>query len=151
MIKTVQVKIETHVNGESNYHIWNDIKHFYTFSPAKGKITQVTWNSGTYEGVVIMIAKLLDDHFFPLYPSYLMPNNPQNTISSKATKRYNSYRSVRIDTLEWFKVTYCDGNSTRLGTIQKKIDTELLDYIEIDIAKPHLKNTTPDYITSSAS
>ena len=76
-----------------------------------------------------------------------MTNNPQNTIYSTAIKRYNSYRIVKIEALEWFKVMDCGGNSTRLSTIQKKIDTGFFNYIEIDIAKPQLKNMAPDYIT----
>ena len=65
----------------------------------------------------IVIAKLSDDHFIPLYPSYLMFNNPQNAISSTAITRHNSYRSVMIKGLEWLKVTDSDGKLTRLGTI----------------------------------
>ena len=62
-----------------------------------------------------------------------------------------SYSIVRIEVLEWFKVTDCDRNSVRLSTIHKKIDTEFLDYIEIDIAKHQLKNMTPDDILPRAT
>ena len=50
---------------------------FFAFSPTKVKITQVTGDSGTYEGVGIVFSKLSDSHFIPLYPSYIMHNSPQ--------------------------------------------------------------------------
>ena len=34
-----------------------------------------------------------------------MRDNPQNTISTTAIKKYNDFRSVRVEALEWFKVT----------------------------------------------
>ena len=68
---TLNVKIKVHVDGGSNLHIWNDIKFFYTFSPTRGKMTQEIGDSGVYEDMGIVISKLSDDHFTPLYLSYL--------------------------------------------------------------------------------
>ena len=62
-----------------------------------------------------------------------MPDNPQNTISTTAIKTYNDYRSVRLEASEWLRITNQEGKSTRVSTITKNLEEELLDYIKIDI------------------
>ena len=72
----------------------------FTYS-YKGKIIKVTWTSGDYEGVGIVIYQIGNDPVtIPLYPSYLMRNNPQNTISRTEINKYNDFRSVRVEALE---------------------------------------------------
>ena len=39
----------------------------------------------------------------PLWPSYYMPQNLQNTISQTALKNYNQFRSLRTEALIWVK------------------------------------------------
>ena len=55
----------------------------------------------------------------PLYPTYLVTQNPQNTLSTTAIHKYNEYRSVRIDALEYLKLTDNRGKSTR--SMQKNV------------------------------
>ena len=105
-------------------------------TPTKGKIIQVTGTSGNYEGVGIVICQIGDDPvIIPIYPSYLMRDNPQNTVYTTAIKKYNDFHSVRVESLELFKVTNNEGKSARVPTIRKRIESETLDYIKIDITE----------------
>ena len=83
----------------------------------------------------------------PLFPTYLMPGNPQITISPTAIKKYNEYRSVRQEALEWFKITTSDGRLVCVPTIKKKIEEEALDFIKIDIMAPKTRDATSKYIS----
>ena len=98
----------------------------------------MTGDSGEYTGIGIVLGKI-GDIIIPLYPSYLMENNPQNTISTTAIKQYNDYRSVRVEALEWLKITSAEGQSTRVSTERKLVENEVLDYIKIDIMKTTTK------------
>jgi hypothetical protein len=92
----------------------------------------VTGDTGEYTGIGIVLGEI-GDIIIPLYPTYLMKDNPQNTISTTVIKKYNDFRSVRIEALEWFKVTTSDGQSTRISTERKTVENENLDYIKIDM------------------
>ena len=141
--------IEVQVDGGSNANIFDKSKYFYTFTPYKGNIQQVTGDCGQYEGVGIVLCRIGQDIIVPLYPSYLMPKNPQNTISPTAIKKYNEYRSVRQEALEWFKITNSEGRSVRVPTIRKKVNEEALDYIKIDVMAPTTKDATSEYISAA--
>ena len=41
----------------------------------------------------------------PLWPSYYISQNPQNTISQTALKYYNEFRNVRTEALRWVQMT----------------------------------------------
>ena len=119
---------EVQNDGRSNANIFTDKRYFHLLTPTKGKIIQVTGTSGEYEGVGIVIIQIGDDPVtIPLYPSYLMRDNPQNTISTTAIKKCNDFRSVRVEALEWFKVTNKEEKSARVPTIRKIIESETLD------------------------
>ena len=75
----------------------------------------------------------------PLYPSYVMRDNPQNTIPTTAIKKYNNFRSVQMEELEWFKVKNSEGKSARVSTIRKRVESETLDYIKVDTMKTTTK------------
>ena len=101
--------VEAQVDGRSNANIFIDKRYFHLLTSAKGKIIQVTMTSGDYEGVEIVICQIGEDPVKnPLYPSYLMRDNPQNTISTTAIKKYNDFRSVRVEVLEWFNITHIE-------------------------------------------
>ena len=51
------------------------------------------------------------NHLYLLYPSYHMPNNPQDTLSLSALKSYSEARSVRIEALSWVRVVSNGGDS----------------------------------------
>ena len=79
-----------------------------------------------------------------------MENNPQNTISTTAIKQYNDYRSVRVETLEWLKLTSVEGQSTIVSTERKLVENEVLDYIKIDIMKTTTKLQDQECYISAA-
>ena len=74
---------EAQVNRESNLHIFTDKRYFHIITNTTGLITQVTGDSGEYTGIGIVLGKI-GDILISLYPSYLMKNNPQNTIFTTA-------------------------------------------------------------------
>ena len=141
--------IEAQVDGGSNANIFDKYEYFFTFTPCKGNIQQVTGDCGQYQGVGIVLCRIGQDIIIPLYPCYLMPQNPQNTISSTAIKKYNEYRSVRQEALEWFKITTSEVRSVRVPTIRKKVEVEALDFIKIDIMAPSTKDATSEYISAA--
>ena len=78
-----------------------------------------------------------------------MPDNPQNTISTTAIKRYNDYMSVQVETSEWFRITIQEGKSARVPTITKNVEEELLDYIKIDIMDTTTEQESNEYISAA--
>ena len=93
--------VEAQVDGGSNAKICTNKNYFYLLTSTKGKIIQVTWTSGDYEGVGIVICQIGDDPVpIPLYPSYLMRDHPQNTSSATAIKKYNDFRNLLVKALE---------------------------------------------------
>ena len=79
-----------------------------------------------------------------------MENNPQNTISTTAIKKYNEYRSVRVEALEWIKITSAEGKSTRVPTERKTVEKEVLDYIKLDIMQTTTQQQNQEYYMSAA-
>ena len=99
--------------------MFTDKRYFHLRTPTKEKIIQVTGISGDYEGVGIVICQIGDDPItISLYLSYLIRDNPQNTISTTAIKKYNDFHRVRVEALEWFKVINKERKSARIPTIR---------------------------------
>ena len=69
----------------------------------EGTTQQVSESTAKYQGIGIHLAKI-GDLITPLYPTYLMTQNPQITLSTTAIKKYNEFRSVRIEALEYLKL-----------------------------------------------
>lgn len=51
-----------------------------------------------------------------------MEKNPQNTVSTTAIKKYNDFRSVCIEALEWLEITSSEGQLTRFLTERKMVE-----------------------------
>ena len=100
----------------------------------EGTTQQVSGTTAKYQGIGIHLAKI-GDLIIPLYPTYLMTQNPQNTLSTTAIKKYNEFRSVRIEALEYLKLTENRGKSTRIHTNNRMINKDTLDYLDITILK----------------
>ena len=126
--------MEAQVDGGSNSHIFTNKDFFHVMIESTGIITHVTGDPGHYTGICIVLERI-GNIIIPLYPSYLMVDNPQNTISTTAIKQYNEYRSVRTETLEWVKFPSAEGQSTRVPIERKTVEKDVLDYIKIDIMK----------------
>ena len=52
----------------------------------------------------------------PLWTSYYMPQNPQNTMSQTELKHYNDFRSVRIEALRCVRMTTDTGMKIKVNT-----------------------------------
>lgn len=70
-----------------------------------------------------------------------MRDNPQNTISTIAIKKYNDFRSLRIKALEWVKVTNSESKSAWISTIRYKGESKTLDDIKIDLTRSSMPFT----------
>ena len=143
--------IQAQVDGGSNSHIFDNVTYFHSFTQTKGTITQVTGDIGHHEGVGIVLIWIQEELIIPLYPCYLMKNNPQNTISTTAIKKYNDFRSVRIEALEWVRFTDANGKSVRVRTNQEKVKEEVLDYITYDIMTTSNNESTNEYVSIPSS
>ena len=60
---------------------------------------QVSGSYTKYQAIGIHLVKI-GELIVPLYPTYLMTQNPQNILSTTAIKKYNEFRSVKIEGLE---------------------------------------------------
>ena len=143
--------IQAQVDGGSNSHIFDNIAYFHNFTQIKGTITQVTGDIGHHEGVGIVLIRLHEELIIPLYPCYLMTNNPQNTVSTTAIKKYNEFRSVRQEALEWIRFTDSNGKSVRIRTCQDKVQDEVLDYITFDIMTTTTNGSRNDFVSIPSS
>ena len=115
----------------------------------EGTTQQVSGSTATYQGIEIHLAKI-GDVIIPLYLTYLMTQNPQNTLSTTAIKKYNEFRSVRIEALEYLKLTDNRGKSTRIHTNKRMINKETLDYIDITILKFENTHTMDEILKAGA-
>ena len=91
---------------------------------------------------------------YVLYPSYHMPNNPQNTLGMTPIKYYNGVRVARVEALEWMQLVNKDGKSTKVRTIPHFHNKELQDYVTINIHVPQSQKSityTPSKITKNIS
>ena len=82
----------------------------------------------------------------PLWLSYYMPKNPQNTISKAALKHYNESRNVRTEVLRWVKMTTDTGIKFKVETSTKERDQQVLDFITIDTIKLEQQHNSNDDI-----
>ena len=66
-----------------------------------------------------------------LYPSYYIPQNPQNKIIKTSFKHYNQFISVSTEALIWLQIATDRGKKLKFETPAKKRDQKLLDFNEI--------------------
>ena len=64
--------------------------------------------------VIIKIPKT--NIMIPLWTSYYMPQNLQNTISRTALKHYNEFRSIITEALRWVQMTKDTGMKLKVDT-----------------------------------
>ena len=96
--------------------------------------------------VTIKIPKTIT--IIPLWPSYYMPQNTQNTINQTALKNYNEFRNVITEALRWVKMTTDTEIKFKVETSAKERDQKILDFITIDVLKIEQKNPSIQDITT---
>ena len=116
------------IDGGSNSHVVNNKSYFYQYQEKDTPIQQVSGTTSPAQGfgtVVISIPN--SDFYILLWPTYYMPNNPQNTLSTTALKYYNHFRSVRMESLDWIKITSKEGKTIKVNT--NKYKTTMTNWI----------------------
>ena len=96
-------------------------------------------NGSTAQALGIGLALARDpksDFIIPCWPSYYMPDNPQNTISTPALKSISHFRSARNEALSWTKFTNSQGQSTRIDSNPHFARQEVLDFVTLDFVRP---------------
>ena len=106
----------------------------WKYQEIEGTPQQVSGSYAKYQGIGIYLAKI-GERVVPLYPTYLMNRYPHNALSTTAIRKYNEFRSVRIEALEYLKLIDNRGKATRIHTNKCMINIEILDYLDITILK----------------
>ena len=150
MIVTQTTSLKIQADGGSNSHIFNERKHFWRLQETKAMVKGVFGKRNESIGPGIVLVRI-DDMVIPLYPCFFMPDNPQNTLGNNALKKYNNFRSVRQESTEWVRFTDAKGKSTRVNVDRDTVNSQLLDYIRIDICQlANLDNDNSSTQVSSA-
>ena len=94
-------------DGGANGHIINDLTLFATYKSNPCAVTQVSGDTTNCLGLGLAFMEIPNTSFpiIPLWPCYYMPKNPQNTLSQQALKRYNHFKAVNTEALEWLSFT----------------------------------------------
>ena len=81
--------------------MFTDIAIFTYIRPVKCNVQIVNVNKSPAKGFGLVIVKNPKIYIIPLWPSYYMPQNLQNTISQTELKNYNKFRGVRTKAPMW--------------------------------------------------
>ena len=147
---TPTIKVTTvQLDGVSNSHVFTDIKLFAYTRPVQCNVQIINVSKAIAKGFVLVIIKIQKTSIsIPLWTSYLMPQNQQNTISQTALKNYNEFRNVRTEALRRVQMTTDTGIKFKVETSSKERYQQLLDFITIGILKLEQQNTSSqDIIT----
>ena len=101
--------MEAQLDGGTNSSIFIFESYLHAIIYTTGKTTQVSGGTGVWAFIGLM-----GDGIISVYSSYLIKDNPQNTIFMAVIKKYNDSRSVLIEILRWLKLTNSEGRSTRI-------------------------------------
>ena len=104
--------------------------------PVKFNVQILNGRKSPATGFGLVIIKIPKKHIIiPLWPSYYMPQNPQNAIIQTSLKHYNEFINVITEALRWVKMTTDTGIKFKVETPAKEIDQQLLYLITIDVLK----------------
>ena len=122
----------THVDGGAKDNVFIERDWFWKYITIKTTINQVTGQPAPVKGMGIVPVRIKGYRsIYLLYPSYHMPNNPQNTLGLTALKFYGQMRSVRLEALSWLRIVDKDGNTARTATIPSYHTSIFMDYITL--------------------
>ena len=112
----------------------NRREYLWIYQEKEGTTEQDSKSYAKYQVIGIHLTKI-EELVISLYPTYLMTQNPQNILSITAIKKYNEFRSIRIEALESLRLKVNRGKSTRIHTDESMINKETLNYVDITILK----------------
>ena len=79
---------------------------FTYIRPVKCNVHIINVRKSNEECFSLVIVKIPETNIIiPLWPSYYIPKNPQNTIIQTPLNHWNQFRSVRSEALRWLKIT----------------------------------------------
>jgi len=125
-----------HNNGGANCFISNNINHFTSFIAKPLLVKQL--NGSTVKAIGYGL-KLLQcpatKTIIPLWPTYYMPTNPQNTFSPTALRHYLHYKIVTVH-LDSLSITTSNGTKLIFPSVKTHSLNQLLDYHQFTVVKP---------------
>ena len=134
MFQPITTSIE-HNDGGANCFISNNINHFTNFIAKPILVKQL--NGSTVKAIGYGL-KLLQcpatKTIIPLWPTYYMPTNPQNTFSPTALQHYLHYKIVTIH-LDSLSITTSNGTKLIFPSVKTHSLNQLLDYHQFTIVK----------------
>ena len=102
---TTQVCIEQLDRG-SKSHMFTGITMFTYIIPVKDNIQIINGRKSPAKVFSLIIKKTPKTNMIiPLWPSYYMPQKPQNKINQTVLKHYNKFISVGNEDIRWLKIT----------------------------------------------
>ena len=112
------IKVTTaQLNVGSNYHVFTNITVFAYIRPVKCNVQILNDRKSPIQVFGLVIIKIPKKTIImPLWTSYYMPQNPQNTMSQTELKHYNDFRSVRIEALRCVRMTTDTGMKIKVNT-----------------------------------
>ena len=100
--------------------MFTGIKLFAYIRPVQCNVKILNGRKAPAKGFGLDIIKTPKTNIIiPLWPSYYMPQNPQNTISQTALKNYNESRNFRTEALRWVQMTTDTGIKFKVETSAK--------------------------------
>ena len=80
--------------------MFTDIKQFAYIRLVQCNVQIINGRKAPTKGFGFVIFKNLKTNIIiPIWPSYYMPQKPQNTISKTALKYYNEFRNIKTEAL----------------------------------------------------
>eukprot|EP00957_Ditylum_brightwellii_P081848 6226195-Ditylum_brightwellii.AAC.1 len=94
-------------DGGANGHIINNLSLFVTYKSNPCAVTQVSGDTAGCLDWGSAFIKVPRSSFpnISLWLCYYMPKNLQNAFSQQALKRYNHFKAVNTEALEWLSIT----------------------------------------------
>ena len=106
-LHTTATKVSTaQLNGVSNSHVFTDVIMFTYIRPVKCNVQVINGSTASETGFGLVVIKIPKTNIvIPLWPSYSMPQNPQNIINQNALNYYNQFMSVRTEAIRCVQIT----------------------------------------------
>ena len=124
----------TQLDGGSNSHLFSNITIFTYTRPEKCNVKITNGRKSPAKGLGTLIIRVpITNIIIPLWPSYYIPQTPQNAIIQTTLKHYNEFIRVRNEALRWLKVTIDTRDKIKFDTESKERDKQLLFFITIEI------------------
>ena len=143
--------IQLQIDGGSNDHVLTCKEDFLIYKRNTINIQQLSGTTTLARGYGLSLIRIPNTSMIiPLWPTYFMPSNPQNTLSQNTLKSYNNFLRVRTEALGWIHFSNASGQSAPLHTLTIPNNTQKLDYIQVEISCSTYPNMSISPIINSS-